>query len=352
MRHGVSTTLAVIVIVIGSTGPAARASVHGGGVGACNYCHVMHGPEGSAVGDSDHLLLGVGSASDICLSCHAEAYGAVLGADALVPPPERGPGNFVFLTEDNLNDGPDGALNPLGGDAAGHNIDAPAHGLATDGTRATSPGGTYPASSMGCTSCHDPHGNANYRFLWGAGASPGGEGVFPYSAPDATGLDLEVGGAESNLLHIAYRGDVSTWCGNCHGAFLPRHNRMVSGFSHTVDRTFSNRSITQYNIYNGTADPVGGNAAYAYLAAVPFADLANTTTTVGGPAISSRVMCLSCHRAHASSAPASGRWDFNVTTLGQDGVVSGSYPLPNPYGDPDQFPLCSKCHGDDRGMMD
>ncbi len=55
-------------------------------------------------------------------------------------------------------------------------------------------------------------------------------------------------------------------------------------------------------------------------------------------------MCLSCHRAHASSAPAAGRWDFNVALLDEDGLVSGSYPIPNPYLDPDQGTLCSKCH--------
>jgi len=305
----------------------------------------MHDPHGTV----EQPLLNGGTASDICLSCHGAAYGAVLGVDALGPPPERGPGNFVFLTEDNLNDGPDGITNPIGGDAAGHNIDAPAYGLATDGTRMTSPGGSYPADSMQCTSCHDPHGNTNYRFLWGNGASPGGDGSFSGGAFDATGLDLEAGGAESNSLHIAYRSGVSNWCGTCHGGYLDRHNRMGSSFRHRVDLTFSNRSATQYNVYNGTLDPLGGSAATAYLAEIPFADPTTTTTSTVGPTMSSRVMCLSCHRAHASSAPAAGRWDFNIDTLGQDGVVSGSYTLPNPYGDPDQEPLCRKCHSGGQG---
>jgi hypothetical protein len=53
---------------------------------------------------------------------------------------------------------------------------------------------------------------------------------------------------------------------------------------------------------------------------------------------------MSCHRAHASSGPALGRWDFNVRYLSEDGAQSGSYPLPNPYPGPDQRQLCVKCH--------
>ena len=58
-------------------------------------------------------------------------------------------------------------------------------------------------------------------------------------------------------------------------------------------------------------------------------------------------MCLSCHRAHASSAPAAGRWDFNVTFLHEDGAESGSWTIPDPYGDLSQRSLCNKCHKKD-----
>jgi hypothetical protein len=56
------------------------------------------------------------------------------------------------------------------------------------------------------------------------------------------------------------------------------------------------------------------------------------------------VMCLSCHRAHATSAPGAGRWDFNVSLLAEDGVESGSYPIPDPYMSASQGTLCTKCH--------
>ena len=53
---------------------------------------------------------------------------------------------------------------------------------------------------------------------------------------------------------------------------------------------------------------------------------------------------MSCHRAHAASAPYALRWDPNVVHLSEDGMISGSWPLPDPYADPRQASLCNKCH--------
>jgi hypothetical protein len=58
------------------------------------------------------------------------------------------------------------------------------------------------------------------------------------------------------------------------------------------------------------------------------------------------VSCLSCHRSHATSAPNAGRWDFNILGMAADGVISGSYKIPNPY-DGGQRSLCNKCHSKD-----
>ena len=55
---------------------------------------------------------------------------------------------------------------------------------------------------------------------------------------------------------------------------------------------------------------------------------------------------MTCHRAHATSAPDAGRWDFSVTFLIEDGDESGSYEIPNPYTD-NQRSLCNKCHRKD-----
>ena len=320
---------------------------HDGGVAACNGCHVMHNLEDGhevVVGGAGDYLLRAATSSDLCLSCHASDLGAVLGFSPLSPPPEMGGGNFVFLLEDNLNDAPDGAVNPINGDAAGHNVNAPAHGLAADGTVAFSPGGSYPSHSLGCTSCHDPHGNENFRMLRDAGSGQIWETSFAYAAPTAVGLDIEAAFSETNASHTAYQAGMSRWCGNCHEDYLTRHNRTQSGFSHRVDNALGGSASDYYSQYNGTDDPNGGVPATAYLAAVPFEDNTVTTTSTRGPANNSRMNCLSCHRAHASSGPRSGRWDFNVSLLAADGVASGSYPIPDPYSSPRQLPLCQKCH--------
>ena len=45
--------------------------------------------------------------------------------------------------------------------------------------------------------------------------------------------------------------------------------------------------------------------------------------------------------------PDAGRWDFAVTFLHEDGDESGSFPIPDPYDNPNQRSLCNKCHNQD-----
>jgi hypothetical protein len=312
----------------------------------------MHNSQDGVLVDPDApngnaWLLVDATPSDVCLSCHADHLGAVLAADPLAPGNEKGAGNFVFLLEDNLNDGHNGGAtdslgnftNAIPGDAAGHNINAPGHGILADGTLGSAPGGTFPAGILGCSSCHDPHGNANFRMLYGATQIQDGLFTFTRPAPDAEGLNIN-SGHESNTSHTAYKGGMSNWCGNCHGDFHANGTKLIHPSGVTIGATIA----TNYNLYNGTASITGGNQATAYLAAVPFEDAANTTTSTAGPTAGSQVFCLSCHRAHATSAPDAGRWDFNVPFLSEDGVESGSYAIPNPYTDLNQRSLCNKCH--------
>ena len=281
--------------------------------------------------------------SDVCLGCH-QHIDETFGSDPLNPPPEKGAGNFVFLLEDNLNDGHGGATDPIPGDAAGHNVVAPGHGLAPDGTLNVAPGGSFPASVLGCTSCHDPHGNGEFRLLYGAGQSvQGGLATFIHPAPEAVGIS--VFSSETPTRHSAYLDGMSAWCGNCHGNFHAPGGRLV----HPSDRALGMQVARAYGFYNGTINPDTGDPALAYLPEVPFEDTSNTTSSTAGPVASSRISCVSCHRAHATSAPDAGRWDFKVTFLEDDGVESGSYAIPNPYAHVDQRSLCNKCHVKDYG---
>jgi len=304
----------------------------------------MHNSQDGALVDPDSpdgnpWLLNDATPSDVCLNCHADHLGAVFADDVLNPAPEKGGGNFIFLLEDNINDGHGGAGNPISGDAAGHNLDAPGYGLAADATLTSSPGGSFPASLLGCTSCHDPHGTDAFRILYGDGRLVQGTYTFTNDAPDAAGLSIFYG-SEADDNHTAYKSGMSAWCGNCHGDFHANTTQLIHPSGFAMGATIAGT----YNLYNGTSDQIGGAQATAYLAAVPFEDPANTTGSTAGPSGTSQVSCITCHRAHATSAPDAGRWDFNVTFLHEDGAESGSYLIPDPYGDLNQRSLCNKCH--------
>ena len=288
--------------------------------------------------------------SSVCIDCHDHLDRPFpIGGDPLAPPALKGAGNFIYLIEDNLNDGHAGGdtlgdgswANPIPGDAAGHNLVSVANGLAADATLTSSPGGTFPASIMGCTSCHDPHGTTDFRFLYGAGRLVQGTHTFTNPAPTGAGLAIFFG-AESPGSHTAYNSGWSAWCGNCHGDFHNNSTKLIHKSGVAMGATIA----TTYDLYNGSSDITGGAHATAYIPEVAFEDPAMTTSSTVGPTATSQVSCMSCHRAHASSAPDAGRWEFSVTFLEEDGHESGSYKIPNPY-DVYQRSLCNKCHKKD-----
>ncbi len=328
-----------LLVAAGLFGAGPAAAFHEAGVGACGGCHIMHQSqdgqqEGSGV---DGTLLLYGSATDLCLSCHADQAGQVLGNDPLHPPAERGAGNFAFLRAENLNDGADGLQHPIPGSHAGHSIVSLAWNLPADADRPLAPGGNFPSAQLGCTSCHDPHGTAGFRMLRGEGSLPNGF-VFTYPAPLGAGIALA--GAESRDNHTAYNSGWSEWCANCH---VSLDDHQAYGFHHPVSADVSSEGDV-YNGYDGPDNPEGGVYQTAYLPELPLEDPAATVNGTAGAGANSRLSCLTCHRAHATSAPAALRWDPNVVRLAEDGTVSGSYAIPDPYAHPEQRALCVKCH--------
>ncbi len=350
MKKGPRILLLGIAVVALLWWGAQATAFHDEGVGDCKGCHTMHNSEDGAFVDPENpfgnaFLLRDATPSDICIACHGNGLGSVFVDDPLAPSDEKGGGNFVFLLEDNINDAHSGASNPVTGDGAGHNIVSAAKGTFADATLMTAPGGTFPSSVLACSSCHDPHGNGNFRLLYGAGVVKAGV-TFAYEAPEAEGVSIFFG-AESSSNHTAYKGGMSAWCANCHGDF---HNEADGRLVHPSGSAIGGAVAEAYNLYNGSEDPNGGTQATAYLAEVPFQDPSMTSDSTAGPSAASQVMCLTCHRAHASSAQDAGRWDFNITFLHEDGEESGSYQIPDPYNSLNQRSLCNKCHvkdGDD-----
>lgn len=95
-RRWISGFTWALVAAVLLTGVRAEA-FHEKGVANCSGCHVTHDDSGALVGPSaDGGLLIAESPSDVCLLCHAESLGAVLGSDPPPRPPSAGPGTSSF----------------------------------------------------------------------------------------------------------------------------------------------------------------------------------------------------------------------------------------------------------------
>ena len=232
---------------------------------------------------------------------------------------------------------------PIAGSHAGHSVVAPGYGLYADPDHNVSPGGNYPSSSLGCPSCHDPHGNSNFRMLYGQGQETPDGFVFTTNAPLAESIGL--GGAAENVVnHTAYQQGWMRWCGNCHNYYHGSVSQ--AAFQHPSHGPMTTTLQDNYNHFDGEDNPTGGEYATAYIPQLPLEDAGRTTSSTEGAVSTSQFSCMTCHRAHATSAPYALRWDPNVIYLQNDGAVSGSYPIPNPYPTPSQRALCVKCHWD------
>jgi hypothetical protein len=156
---------------------------------------------------------------------------------------------------------------------------------------------------------------------------------------------------------VAYGSGMSEWCDNCHGSIhgdsLPTQQPHPTGSTtatfNNIVRTSSLSNLdsqgvsiaVRYNNYISSGN-LSGNVATSYTSMVPYeeglalnqfnyADLAtravNDGSQTGGPANygggNERVMCLTCHRAHASAWPKILRWNAEY---GQYLTVQGVYP--------------------------
>ncbi|MFH1277981.1 MAG: hypothetical protein ABIK65_06360 [Candidatus Eisenbacteria bacterium] len=250
------------------------------------------------------------------------------------------------------------------GETHGHNVIGPAYGLVQDGTLGASPGGDFLVQHLTCTSCHDPHGNESFRLLYGSALGPiygGGRYDFDDDAPFAAGNSRRTyvggGGNETNGRHTVYKSGMAEWCANCHETF---HSGNTTNFVHPTGEAVGGSVAEIYNLYVSTEDQTGGDPAVSYWGLVPFEDVdidlatVDTENYTAGPTAADQVMCLSCHRAHASPFPDIGRWDFGATFMNDD-----SHPAPGDDGaslgdvanryygysfTDNQRSVCNKCH--------
>lgn len=380
MRNRMLLLAAMAILVA-----APAMAFHDGGVGYCQGCHTMHNSQrnvgmnfdaagvaaggGTAPGFGYTDLLLLPNATDTCLRCHGGNTASYNVFESNPDAPTLGEyysaGNFAFLLETNINDGRGGSTAPILGQESGHNLRSGIKGSNWDTVNLYPPGGQTELANnnIECSSCHDPHGQGSFRILYQQGQTVDVNNDAVTFAGTIDADEISYSATETLAVHNAYRSGYSEWCSSCHGDFHASSGNLI----HPSGELLTTEIVDKYNQYRGVqncvdnpptgpTDPCGtGTVTDAYLPDVPFEDptpgYITTSSTAGPVAGTSRVACVSCHRAHATSARDAGRWDFTILFLSTDGVTSSSWPIPYAQttlpADDDQRSLCNKCHSQD-----
>jgi predicted CXXCH cytochrome family protein len=229
----------------------------------CSDCHTAHNSAGGAPMRYDNSvavaedLLRAGDEVSLCFACHD-------GSNARAPD--------VLDPVGYIGDPAGGSFASRGGDETfGHDLLQPSPVLVPSGDA---------LMILTCSSCHDPHGNGNYRNLR---ARPGGQAgagtpVVVDQANRANGGNPTDVYGESNL---KYRSGVSQWCLECHTQIDLSH-------SHPYDRQISGSFLASYTSWQAVIGP-----------RVP----ALNPTDPAIPSTDDQVFCLSCHKAHGTGNP-------------------------------------------------
>ncbi|TSK04306.1 MAG: cytochrome C [Geobacter sp.] len=354
---------AIVCLVFSSQVATSRGEevFHNGGTGNCSGCHT-----------EPPQLIG-SDAGSTCLLCHQAPIGVSLPSKHYIStnlntfsicvqlPPG---GDFCWLRKTYKWSTLQGAGELSSGERHGHNVVAVDFGYEADSTLIHSPGGNYPSMNLTCISCHDPHGKyrrladgsisnsgpeivasgsypdspeptaytsvGTYRMLSGKGYQPKSlPGVPPLSAdPPAAIAPRNFNRSEGVYdTHVAYGSGMSEWCLNCHPGLSGLHKH-PSG----AGALLSQEIVSNYNSYVRSGD-LTGHRVSAYTSMVPYEvnsrdyallkSIAAFSDQKGnGPSGGENVMCLSCHRAHASGWDSSTRWNMQSTFL----VYNGMYP--------------------------
>jgi predicted CXXCH cytochrome family protein len=244
--------------------PGAGGDWHTDKLLVCSDCHTSHNSAGgsplrydNSPDPAQHLLRGADEVS-LCLACHD-------GANPRAPD--------VLAPVGYVANPAGGAFSSRGGEDTGtaHDLLPPTPVLVPSGDA---------LMVLTCSSCHDPHGNGNYRNLRNRPGGQAGTGtpVVVDQTKIANGSNPTEVYPESNL---KYRSGVSQWCLDCHTQIDVTH-------SHPYDRPISGSFFASYTTWSsvvGVRVPV------------------QSPTDPAVPSTDDQVFCLSCHKAHGTGNP-------------------------------------------------
>lgn len=346
---------------------------HRGSTLKCGDCHMIHASQQRVYNGSEYrtapagveaypfsvtptpYLLRATSVSALCATCH-NGYGSsgdeppdVIGTAAYETGSLRRAGGGFYAS--------DGASDIVFGTATSraHNM-----GSSIGPTNGYAPGSnpSWPASDreFKCTTCHNAHGNANYRNLVlrpGNAAADivvsvgeaGGDAVSQnITTPTKDQYTQFTGGVQGASNNIAYKNEkLSRWCQGCHTrmhaasdpATWPDTNLEGSstGDSPVVSTDqWLRHPVLSVTLSNGVTNKHIDSTFYFYAARSHVPVISASKTIPGTPASSDNIpSCMSCHKAHGSPNPFHLIYDDANTATKEDATAT----LLN---------LCQECH--------
>jgi predicted CXXCH cytochrome family protein len=272
----------------------------------CAGCHRIH------TGANEYLLKEGDTVAAFCYSCHgnggpgsdlAVQEGKYYGAGSVLGPPYGGKvtygalrgGGFESALINTADPTPDfiGRLTVGEPVQSWHTIDGTTSGTLW-GNGALGTPGAGPAYTLECTSCHDPHGNGQYRILRpvpsGSGATA--VNVTDQPAPKNYGVNNHLYmGADVSLIQI------SSWCSTCHTRYrstsVTDTGDSIYAYRHRSDGS-SNRACITCHASHGTNAQMTG----PYSSTVEWPGGGTGTTDNNNSRLlkmNNRGMCIKCH---------------------------------------------------------
>jgi hypothetical protein len=368
--------------------------------------------------------------ADTAPSSYHISTAGITPSDSTTPVAMTPGGDFAWLKK-TMSFVVRGSTTTNDGNRHGHNIVAIDFGYAADDSLTTAPGGNYPAGNLACSSCHDPHGKYRrfaddsyattglpifasgsynnsvspiasvsavgaYRILGGNGYLPKSMSASGAAAFTADPMDVVVASTynraeTTDQTGIAYGKNVSEWCANCHTGMLSNgYTAGMAGLRHPAGNNANLTAdiIANYNSYvtSGIMTNTATNKAFSTLAPFQTGVSKDRNTAVSGlkaqaktgtagasnhlaAATGDNVMCLSCHRAHATAFESMIRWNYagNEMMTVADASNAAAYDTANGKGTgysvaqqqaayygrqasafgPNARSFCNKCHAKD-----